>query len=109
MFLFKDSKTKKIINKRFYSFATKYCHKSKPDSYPIYDSNVDYILRKYRKENREHFKFSNADLKDYKEFKKIINDFRDYYKLDSLNYRRLDHFLWLYGKDEKNKQMKKKS
>ena len=103
--IFKDDETGEEKIRKFYSFATKYCHKSKPEKYPIYDSNVAYILKAYRNCNKDHFKFTNDDLKNYTKFKKIIDDFKDYYNLNSLNYRELDHFLWIYGKTEqKNKQ-----
>lgn len=98
--IFKDDEKGEEKIRRFYSFATKYCHKSKPDLYPIYDSNVAYILKAYRNNDKKHFKFKNDDLKDYTKFKNIIDDFRKYYKLESLNYRELDHFLWIYGKEE---------
>lgn len=97
--VFKNEETGEEKIKKFYSFATKYCHKSKPDKYPIYDSNVAYILKAYRKED-SYFKFKNNDLKYYPEFKNIIDNFRCHYKLDALNYRDLDHFLWIYGKEE---------
>ena len=45
-------------------------------------------------------KSKNNDLKYYPEFKNIIDNFRCHYKLDTLNYRDLDHFLWIYGKEE---------
>jgi hypothetical protein len=37
------------INRKFYSFATKYCSHHKPLDYPIYDSYVDKVLRYYCK------------------------------------------------------------
>ena len=39
------------INRKFYSFATKYCSHHKPLDYPIYDSYVDKVLRYY---GRQH-------------------------------------------------------
>lgn len=99
---FLDKKNNIEKHKRFYSFATKYCHKSKPELYPIYDSNVAYILKAYRKLDN-HFQFKNDDLKDYAKFKDIIDDFKNHYNLQNFNYRDLDHFLWIYGKEEQKK------
>ena len=35
--------------RRFYSFASKYCSNHKPNLFPIYDSYVDRVLRHFRK------------------------------------------------------------
>lgn len=101
----------KIKTRVFYSFATKYCHNSNPEAYPIYDRNVAYILKSYKKQDN-FYKFNNSDLKNYKQFKNIIDEFKKYYRLENLSYRDLDHFLWIYGKEElenakKNKKSKK--
>lgn len=94
-----QTKTDKIKERCFYSFATKYCCNSNPESYPIYDKNVAYILKQYKKQDK-FCKFKNDDLKDYNKFKEIINKFRDYYGLNELNYRDLDRFLWIYGNEK---------
>lgn len=97
----KDNNTSK--EKIFYSFATKYCCNSNPEKYPIYDKNVAYILKLYNKKDK-FAEFKNSDLKNYAKFKEIIDKFRDHYKLNDLNYRDLDHFLWTYGKEKLDKK-----
>lgn len=79
-----------------YSFATKFCSHHNPEAFPIYDRNVDKALRAFRK--RDHFfSFNNGDLKCYPKFVKIINAFRDYYKLSQYSYKDIDRYLWLLG------------
>lgn len=84
--------------KNFYSFASKYCSHHKPNIFPIYDSYVDKMLRYYRKKDK-FSKFKNDDLKDYSKFIKIINEFKEYYKLTKYSLRDIDIFLWLAGKE----------
>jgi hypothetical protein len=82
----------------FYSFATKYCNWHNRESYSIYDSFVDKILMTYkRKDNFSIFK--QTDLKDFNEFKRIIQDFIKFYGLTRYNLKEIDKFLWIYGKE----------
>ena len=100
--LVNDIANVQTVGKKFYSFATKYCSNHKPDLYPIYDSNVALVLRKYKGE-----KYTNHLIKDFKNypiFKEVINDFRNFYNLNDYDYRKLDHFLWRYGHDLKNEK-----
>ena len=84
--------------RHFYSFATKYCSWHNQNSYPIYDSYVDKLLRAYRK--RDSFaEYSNEELYDYPCFRKIIQKFQSFYELEQFSLRDLDKFLWLYGKE----------
>lgn len=85
--------------KRFYSFATKYCCHHRIDDYPICDSLVREEL-KYFRDKEKFYKFKNIDLMHYKSFKEIILEFRKYYQLEQFNLRRLDHYLWVLGKEE---------
>lgn len=81
-----------------YSFATKYCSFHNPDAYPIYDSYVGKILQYYR--DTEGFcSFRNIDLKDYPTFKRIIAEFRRYFRLEKYTTKELDQYLWQFGKD----------
>lgn len=83
---------------KFYSFATKYCNWHNQDQYAIYDSFVEKILLAYRhKDNFSDFK--NADLKNFKKFKGVINDFVNFYDLDHHNLKEIDKFLWIYSKE----------
>ncbi|MEK7553275.1 MAG: hypothetical protein AAB504_01115 [Patescibacteria group bacterium] len=100
----------KIVNKiaklphvrNFYSFATKYCSFHNCKQFPIYDSFINKMLINYQKQdNFNLINFTNNNLKNYSEFKKILNNFKEHYRLNNLNYRQIDKFLWLYGKEYK--------
>lgn len=84
--------------KRFYSFATKYCSHHKPLDYPIYDSFVDKVLMYFRKKD-QFYEFSKEDLKEYPKYKNILIAFRNYYSIDDYNLKQIDKYLWQLGKD----------
>ena len=90
-----------VINNKpiqFYSFATKYCSHHNPNHFPIYDSFIDKVLRYFR--DKDGFsEFKNSDLKDYKKFKVIINDFQLFYGLQKYSLKEIDKFLWQFGKE----------
>lgn len=86
----------------YYSFATKYCSFHYPEKYPIYDSNVrDELWKRWKKakDGKGFHEFKEADLRDYKEFCKIIGAFRGYYGLERTCLRKVDRYLWLLGKE----------
>lgn len=85
--------------KKFYSFATKYCSHHKPLDYPIYDRYVDRILRHFRDVDGFYF-FRNDDLKDYKAFKGILSEFRDFYELTDYMLKDIDKYIWQLGKEK---------
>ena len=84
--------------KNFYSFATKYCNWHNQSKYPIYDSFVDKLLRKYKKQTK-FFEFKNEDLREYPKFLEILEKFRSYFKLNNFDFKTIDKFLWAYGKE----------
>ena len=89
-----------VINgseRKFYSFATKYCSHHNPLEYPIYDSYVEKVLKYYRDLDR-FAKFSNDDLKDYIRFKGALVDFRRFYHLEQFNLKEIDKYIWQLGK-----------
>jgi len=95
-------------NKRFYSFATKYCSMHNPEKYPIYDSYIGWILNLYKKQ----FKFSNFkidELRDYGMFKKVLQEFKTFFGLEKLTFKELDQFLWMYAKEIKPNNYKESS
>ncbi|MCY1153017.1 MAG: hypothetical protein OWP43_11435 [Sphaerochaetaceae bacterium] len=96
------SKDKKIY---FYSFATKYCSHHQPSRYPIYDSFVDEVLWHYKKENN-YSTFKRKDLKNYNIFNKTLKDFKDFYNLNNYSLKEIDKYLWQFGKDYFNKNIK---
>jgi len=80
----------------FWSFATKYCSFHNPDSYPIWDSRVRRYLRSLKE--TEFPEFANPDLwEHYAEFKELMSKFRKRFKLESLNFKEIDIFLYKYG------------
>jgi hypothetical protein len=85
----------KVIN--FYSFMSKYCSYHKPAAYPIYDDKVDKILRYFR--DVDNFAdFKDSELKVYKSFKRIIDEFKDYYEFGKFYTYRQIYFclIWLH-------------
>ena len=81
----------------YYSFATKYAHHHNPNAYPIYDRYVSQVLKYFRKQN-SFAKFTNTQLKNYPEFKKVIEKFCQYYGLTQFSLLEIDKYLWLLGK-----------
>lgn len=84
--------------RRNYSFASKYCSWHVPDAYPIYDSFVERLIWAYEKQDR-FAQFRRADLQDYPRYKETIESFRNFYGLTQFDFKKLDKFLWLYGKE----------
>lgn len=90
---------KKESTKNFYSFATKYCSRHKPNEYPIYDSYVDQLLRYFR--DVDGFAaFPTLDLKDYSKYKNILFAFRKFYGLSDYTLKQIDKYLWQLGKEK---------
>jgi hypothetical protein len=89
-----------FTTRRFYSFATKYCHWHNPQEFPIYDSYVDKVLWAYRQQEQDKFQpgFARTDMRQYDKFKNILQDFRKAYQL-SVDIKKLDKFLFIYGKE----------
>jgi hypothetical protein len=92
--------------KNLFSFATKFCSFHRPDHYPIYDRYVHEALKYF---NKAHGKFvDKVIIKNYLDFKEIIDNFIKYYDLDQGNYcyakyKAIDIYLWFAGKSlEKN-------
>jgi len=86
----------KLIN--FYSFATKYCSHHDPEMYPIYDSYVQRVLMYFKKQDK-FANFKSIDLKDFSQFKSIIEQFREFYGLNDFSLKDIDRYLWQFGKE----------
>ena len=91
------------LDRRFYSFASKYCSHHKPELFPIYDSYVGRMLRYFRRVDK-FSSFKNDNLKDYVKFKTILDEFKAYYALEQYSLKELDRYLWLLGKKYFKKQ-----
>jgi len=85
------------INRRFLSFATKYCAMHQPKLFSIYDSNVHKVLKHYHKR-----KYSDDSLRSYETYCQALCEFRSIYCLDKLDAWRLDKYLWQLGKSNFN-------
>lgn len=85
----------KILN--LYSFSSKYCSHHFPDKFPIYDSFVEKMLMYYQSQNH-FYKFQKKDLKNYKKFYMIIEQFIKFYNITDCSLKQIDIFLWLEGK-----------
>lgn len=85
----------------FYSFASKYCSHHRPDIYPIYDSYVHKLL-KYFRDSDKFYIFRGSDLKNYKSYVAIIQEFKKFYSLDSFTIKEIDKYLWQLGKEAFN-------
>lgn len=84
--------------KKFYSFATKYCSHHFPKVFPIYDSYVEKVLIYFQK--RDKFsRFKKENLKDYKIFKESLIKFKKFYNIDEYNLKEIDRYIWQLGKD----------
>lgn len=88
-------KTKTELN--LYSFATKYCNWHYQEDYAIYDSFVEKILIAYKRKFK-FYDFKKADLKDYRKFKRILDEFVKSFDLQKHSLKEIDKFLWFYGK-----------
>ncbi len=91
--------------KHAWSFASKYCSWHKPASYPMWDSRVCVYLsclNKYLRSVKETPFASPYNWTKYREFKKLIEAFRDRYKLGSFSFKEIDMFLWKYGEKQKD-------
>jgi hypothetical protein len=85
-------------NRRFYSFATKYCSWHRPERYPIFDSRVLVSLCAYRKQY-SFARFIQDDLWDYRKFRAIIEDFRIRFHLEDFSFKDIDKFLYQTGSE----------
>ena len=92
-----NEKTGKTIN--FYSFASKYCHHHKPETYPvIYDGYVEKMLMYFKRKDKFR-NFKKGDLKKYKELLKIIKAFKEHYVPGKkFTLRQIDIYLWSVGR-----------
>ncbi|BAM33291.1 hypothetical protein HCBAA847_2074 [Helicobacter cinaedi CCUG 18818 = ATCC BAA-847] len=119
-----ECKRKDDKKKVFYSFATKYCFHHNQNAFRIYDSFVREVLVFFnngKSDTSNKFadipselvgtnfygkKLANKELKDYDTydtFLQAIDEFAKHYGLenkDAQDRRKLDHFLWILGKEK---------
>ena len=95
--LIDDIKNIKGINRKFYSFASKYCSHHDPYTYSIYDSYVEKVLMHFKRKDK-FADFKKVDLKDYLKFHEVLMKFIEFYNLEEFNIKQIDQYLWQIGK-----------
>jgi hypothetical protein len=83
---------------RFYSFATKYCNWHRQNIFPIYDRYASKALISLRNCGCISKIYDNT-LQNYGELYKILSNLIETYSLSEYNFKQIDKFLWLYGKE----------
>lgn len=78
-------------DRKFYSFATKYCHYHNPKCFAIFDSYVAKVLCVFL-DKKEY------ELREYYTFMRTLDDFSKRYNLDNYKYDDLDKYLWRLGR-----------
>lgn len=89
-----------LNNKRkyLYSFASKYCSHHNEETYAIYDSYVEKVLKYFRRVDC-FAEFYDGDLKDYVKFNDVLISFRRFYRLEQYSLKQIDKYLWQLGKE----------
>ncbi|HEY6347054.1 MAG TPA: hypothetical protein VIY49_36655 [Bryobacteraceae bacterium] len=82
------------LNRRYFSFASKYCSWHNPAAYPIYDSYVEECLWRYKRQ--DGFTEYGREGYRYPDFVRIVSAFRQFYGL-TVSFKDLDKFLWSTG------------
>ena len=84
----------KGIDMDAYSFSTKYCHWSNPNSYPMMDQ---YVIKAIMRLKRDFFLsgFKRMELRDVNIFKIVIDNIREIAGIQT--YKEIDQALWMYG------------
>jgi len=82
-----------------YSFATKYCNWHNQENYAIYDSFVEKILIAFKRKFK-FYDFKQSDLKNFRKFKIILDEFVKHFDLQKHSLKEIDKFLWIYGKEK---------
>ena len=80
-----------------FSFASKYCSWHQPDLFPIWDSRVDWYLRRLQRETKFCSSFGSADHWDYPAFHSVMVCLRTTYNLEAFTFKQIDKFLYKYG------------
>ncbi len=96
----KTDETKETKVRFNYSFATKYCSHHQPKLFPIYDRYVADVLCALKKQYPNVFSFKKREeLKRYEMFVKAIDEVKANFGLENYNYKDMDRYLWLLGKE----------
>lgn len=93
-----DIDSTKPNNRSVYSFATKYCSWHNNEAFPIYDQFAGKLLFHYLESDGKDdiYKYQ---MRSYSTYVSKILWLQRRYKLESIGIKKLDKFLWLYGKE----------
>lgn len=80
-----------------YAFATRFCNWHNIEVYPIYDKTMEKILELFM-ENINNQKPSREDIFHYPTFKEMMMDMQTSLDLMDYNFKELDKFIWISGK-----------
>ena len=87
------------IEKKIYSFATKYCSAHNKTAFPKKDSLVAGRLRELNGDFHFTDKPTNVsslgNYKNYRDYVAVIDDFRRFFALEEYTYKEIDEYLWL--------------
>lgn len=87
------TKEKTNSKRKEYSFATKYCSFHKPETYPIFDSRNEAMLKFYKNE----ISVKPLELKNsYEKYVSIIDKYKDVFGLSDFSYKEIDRFNWIF-------------
>lgn len=89
-----DKIARELGGRSYCSLTTKYCSWHNPACYPIYDSNMMKALRLFGYE-------VGAACSDYRRFVNVIESFRNRYGLTDFDFKAIDKFLYLYGREQR--------
>ena len=92
LFLVESIANAPSLNRRFYSFATKYCAMHLPQVYSIFDSHVQKVLLHFLPK-----KYTDDSLKNYETYCQALREFQVKFHLEELDAWRLDKYLWQLG------------
>lgn len=84
--------------KNILSFASKYCHFHKTDSYPIYDQYASLALQKLS--DWRDFPENQSPKRTFAHFNAGVINLKNQNGLTNVSFEDFDSFLWLYGQPE---------
>lgn len=96
---------RRLYQRKLYSFASKYCSFHNPAEFPIVDSYSKGMLYYMNKIEEKRFRFfhqgfTQNDLNNYHNYRKVYNAFVKHFKLENISYKEIDKYLWKYAKYE---------
>ena len=101
---------KRKRERNLYSFATKYAHFHNPKAFPICDNRV---IRLLAQANRQWSfydkKFSQKNIRDYGNYKFVIDSLAESLRITKWSYKKIDQGLWLWARYLDNPELLSRS